>query len=128
MRATIIQHTRQFRQTFPALHAANKQEPQKLRVKPHEDMHFLRARGLGIQLSPGALAPPQHHVSGTSSQKNAKENLPSEDDKAQFDELVETWKDSWTSLGHTELHRLNIWSDPDANFQVHTAISDLIYV
>eukprot|EP00904_Undaria_pinnatifida_P012698 jgi/Undpi1/8559/HiC_scaffold_25.g11024.m1 len=104
----------------PRVHSASpwESEPQKLRVKPHEDMHFLRARGLGIQLSPGALAPPQHHVSGTSSQKNAKENLPSEDNKAQFDELVETWKDSWTSLGHTELHRLNIWSDPDANFQV----------
>ena len=94
-------------------------------MKPHKDVHFLRARGLGLQLSPGALAPPRHHTSGISGHKNTKGDLHAEGAKARFEELVETWREAWTSLARTELHRLNIWSDPDVDFQVSGMISDV---
>ena len=91
-------------------------------------MHFLRARGLGLQLSPGALGPPRHHTggtSGTSRHRNAKGDVHSRDGKARFEELVDTWREAWTSLGRTDIHRLSIWSDPDADFQVGSVLPDL---
>lgn len=91
---------------------------QVLGVKSHDNMHFQRSRGLGLLLSPGALGPVSHNNKNRSMDKTEFTDW----GKEQFETMVQTWRDAWASPT-MDIRRLNIWSDPDAKYQVRRSHS-----
>lgn len=88
-----------------------------LRVNSHPHMHIMRSRGLGLQLSPGALGPLPQHTSTAQKGDIDAQHPTSIDTDMSFKELVDGWREAWASPS-MDLHRLSMWSDPEAGFQV----------
>lgn len=92
-----------------------------LRIKSHPHMHIARSRGLGLQLSPGALGP-LPRATGTAQKGDiGVQHTTSTVDDAKLKELVDGWRESWISP-NMDVHRLSMWSDPEAGFQVRAEL------